>query len=312
MKRIFTHLLKLSLLFIFLCLIVFSPSVCIKSATDGLETCLKIILPSLFPFMVVSKYLIYSGYAYKISPLFSFASKLFNLPSSSSVAFFIGAVCGSPVGASCICDMVEKGQLTKKQGEHMLGFCNNTGPLFLIGSVGTILLSDRKIGYFIYLVHIISALITGIILRFKADNSFSKQITAFKKEPFPFIASVNDSVFSMLGIFGFVIIFSVICGFYNAFTPIKSDILSAIICGLLEISCGCVYISSLNLSLALRVLLVCFVCGFSGLCILFQTMYITKKTGLDIKSYLKTKVMFSLISVPVSFLLTVTCFQSLF
>ncbi len=281
---------------LFSALIILFPSVCIKSATDGLETCLKIILPSLFPFMVVSKYLVYSGYGNKISPYLSFIARLFNLPDSAGVAFLTGAVCGSPVGASCICDMVKNGHLTKNQAEHMLGFCNNAGPLFLIGTVGTILFNDKKTGYFIYFVHIFSALLTGILLRFRAPEGTNSSFFVFKRDASPFVSSVNDSVSAMPGIFGFIIIFSVICGFYNAFTPIKSDVFNALFCGLLEISCGCIYISPLHLPTASKLCLISFICGFSGLCIMFQTMHIIKKAGLDIKPCLKTKLLFSIIS----------------
>ncbi len=300
---IIPHIFKLLLVMLFTTLIVFCPSVCIKSATDGLNTCLKIILPSLFPFTVISKYLILSGYGVKLAQFLPFISKLFNLPSGGSFAFLSGIICGSPVGASCICDMVEKKQLSRAQAEHMLGFCNNSGPLFLIGTVGTLLFSDKKIGYLICLVHVASAFIVGILLRSRApSDTYLKTAVVAKKDSFPFITAVNESVNTMLGIFGFVIIFSVICGFFTSFSPVKSDLLNALFCGFLEISCGCIYISELHMPVAARLCFISLVCGFSGLCILFQTMHIIKKTGLDIKSCLKTKVLFSFVSFLICFI----------
>lgn len=301
MKRKIAYLSKFFLLCVSFGLIILFPELCIKSATDGISTCLNIIFPSLFPFMVLSKYLIYSGYGNRISRFFSFLSKIFRINNSGSVAFVMGTFCGSPVGASLVCDMVKTGNLTKKQGEHILGYCNNCGPLFLTGTVGTVLFSDKRIGWFLCVIHILSAFLTGILVRNK-KYEVNGRTAVIPSDHAPFVNAVNDSVSAIMGIFGFVIIFSVICGFFIAFSPLKSDILTTLFCGILEISCGCIYISSLHLALPLKLCLISLICGFGGLCILFQTIFITKKTGLSVMPCLKTKFLFSIVSFALCFL----------
>ena len=63
-----------------------------------------------------------------------------------SYAFIMGIISGYPVGAKIVNKFIEDGTCTKQEAERMLAFTNNSGPLFIIGTVGISLFGDTTIG----------------------------------------------------------------------------------------------------------------------------------------------------------------------
>ena len=60
---------------------------------------------------------------------------LFNVPGESAYAFIMGLISGYPVGAKIVTDLRKTNLCSKDEGERMLCFTNNSGPLFIIGTV---------------------------------------------------------------------------------------------------------------------------------------------------------------------------------
>ena len=57
-------------------------------------------------------------------------------PDSTYVyAFVLGLISGYPMGAKIVTDLRTNNNCTKDEGERMLCFTNNSGPLFIIGTV---------------------------------------------------------------------------------------------------------------------------------------------------------------------------------
>ena len=52
-----------------------------------------------------------------------------------SFPFIMGIISGYPVGAKIVCNMRSEGKLSKVEAERLLSFTNNSGPLFIIGTV---------------------------------------------------------------------------------------------------------------------------------------------------------------------------------
>ena len=166
----FNKILKLtfllSILHMSLFLIIF-PSACIETGRDAVNLCLTSVVPSLFPFLICSGFFSTSGAASVLSRYLSpLMRPLFNLPGCGAMAFVLGVVSGYPVGAACAADLYISGQCTKTEAERMCAFCNNSGPLFIMSVVGCGFLSCPQAGRYIYISHILSAIIVGIIFRF--------------------------------------------------------------------------------------------------------------------------------------------------
>ena len=57
-----------------------------------------------------------------------------------------------------------EGELPRQEAELLLGFCDNCGPAFLLGYVGAGVLGDARAGAYLYLIHVLSALLAGMVL----------------------------------------------------------------------------------------------------------------------------------------------------
>ena len=71
---------------------------------------------------------------------------LFNVPGEDSYPLIMGIVSGYPVGAKIVCDLRNKNILTKPEAERLLAFNNNSGPLFILGTIGIGLFKDTTTG----------------------------------------------------------------------------------------------------------------------------------------------------------------------
>ncbi len=171
----------------FLLLLLFYSEECISLASNGLLIWYHNMIPSLFPFMVLSGFMIRTGLSLKIGQwLQPVLGIFFHLPSRMLYAIFMGFLCGFPMGAKIVADMLEKEQISLKEGEYLLAFCNNIGPLYMLGYVIP-LFNYKDLGKvlgFMYLV----PLSYGLFLRyFHPAFSFSPfpnkqpKINAFKQ-----------------------------------------------------------------------------------------------------------------------------------
>ena len=101
------------------------------AAFDGLNLWLYTVIPSLFPFMVISSWL-----SFNTKPHFGtvdkITMKLFGIPSGLMPVFLISMLSGYPTGARIISSLYSKNSISKDTAEHMLSFCNNPGAVFII------------------------------------------------------------------------------------------------------------------------------------------------------------------------------------
>ena len=113
------------------------PQDSMSAAREGLKLCYNVIIPSLFPFFVLSALVVDLGVAGYIGrALEGLMRPLFNVPGACASAFVLGFVGGYPVGARTALSLYQKGMCTKTEAERLLSFCNNSGPAFILGVVG--------------------------------------------------------------------------------------------------------------------------------------------------------------------------------
>ncbi|MEN6313671.1 MAG: nucleoside recognition domain-containing protein, partial [Clostridiaceae bacterium] len=172
-KVIYIKLLSvpaLCLLFI-LCLILLSDAA-VKSALDGMRLWAGVVVPSLFPFFAAAEIMNSSGFIRASGLLLEPVMRpLFNVPGCGSFALVMGILSGYPVGAKITCDLKNNGELDKVEAERLLAFTNNSGPLFIIGAVGTGMYGSPRLGIFIYICHLLACITVGFIFRFYKTGS---------------------------------------------------------------------------------------------------------------------------------------------
>lgn len=129
--------LILPILFIFftISLVLFSQSN-LTASKSGFKLWANNVVPSLFPFFIAVNLLSHTNVIKHISKYCNKIMRpLFNVPGESAYAFIIGLISGYPVGAKIVTDLRNNNLCTKDEGERMLCFTNNSGPLFIIGTV---------------------------------------------------------------------------------------------------------------------------------------------------------------------------------
>ncbi len=247
-----------------LCLILMSDNM-VKAALSGLKLWAFIVVPSLFPFFIAAEIINSTGFikasGVVLEPIMR---PFFNVPGSGSFALAMGVTSGYPVGAKITCDLRNNGLLTKTEAERLLTFTNNSGPLFIIGAVGTGMFGSPQLGILLFICHFLSCITVGFIFRFyglrsKKDAHVHKsnktKLKQFKEKKIFTEAkrkltdeyvnrhssfgailgdSIKDSITTIIQIGGFVVLFSVIIqifhqtGFINILSEGASFILSPI------------------------------------------------------------------------------------
>ena len=144
------------------------PSEAAEAARQSVQLCLQTVLPALFPFFVLSSLLVACGGAQVFGrALEPFMRPLFHLSGAGAAALALGLVGGYPVGARTAAELYRGGCLPRKEAERLLAFCSNAGPGFILGICGGAVLQSARAGAYLYLVHVASALLTGVALRGK-------------------------------------------------------------------------------------------------------------------------------------------------
>lgn len=298
MKNMIKVLILLLMIF---SLVLYSETV-FKSCSEALATCFNVLLPSLFPFFVLSRIFISSGCAEIIGRVFTPIMRLlFKIQGNGATAFILGIISGYPTGAKSAVDLYNQSCVTKKEAESLICFCNNSGPLFIIGALGVGLLSSKEAGVYLYIIHILSSVTLGIILR--------STIPAIAKHPFKlytnnsktniFIESVESSVLSVINIFAYVIFFAImtdICETSNIFHTKNNSVLNSIIFSIIEMTTGIKKLSAADCTLSIKLVLSSFMLGWSGLSIHMQTKSILDKADLSFKKYLIFKLLHGIIA----------------
>lgn len=150
----------------FLVLLLADSQIAMDGARRGLSLCAETLLPSLFPFLVLSELLVALGVGDLIgSRITRPIAALFGISGKGAVSFLLGCVCGSPVGTTSAVSCVERGEMTQEELRRISLFCNNPSSGFLLAAVGEGLFGNKRAGVALLVITLLSALLVGIILR---------------------------------------------------------------------------------------------------------------------------------------------------
>lgn len=269
-------------------------------ASDALNICFEMIVPSLFPFFICSGILIYSGFCEILAKAFQFCMyPLFRISPAGSSAFILGIVSGYPLGAITAGELYANSYLSKTEAERLLAFCNNSGPLFILGSVGIAIYTNIRYGIALYVAHILAALTVGILFRFYGRNRHSAPPTRMTSPDRSvgeiFDIALQNGIRNILTVCGAVLFFSVLSRLVLDILPL-SGYASAIISGLLEFVTGTVKISGLTIPVAQKLVLTSIIVGFAGISVHAQVMAVIAKYHLSLAPYIIGKALHGIIA----------------
>jgi len=316
-KNILLPILSIIIVLFSIC----SPSSSIKAALHGINLCVNIVFPSIFPFLVCSEILIETGFMKWLGYcLDSIMRPLFNVPGCSYIAFLMGMTSGFPVGAKVTSDLRTKGWITKTEGERLIAFTNNSGPMFIIGSVATGMLNTPSVGKWLLICHWLACITVGLLFRFyKYKETYPSTIAAntlssskpryINKIPSGQLLTqaVKNSSMAMLSIGGLILIFSLIINMLSQLeiidklsyyiqillapmATLKHQTINSLLSGIIEITNGIYAVSGLSpLCTNHKLIIISTILGWSGISVHCQVLSILSSTDISIKPYILGK-----------------------
>ncbi len=278
------------------------PGETMAAARDGLQLCYNVIIPSLFPFFVLSSLLVELGLAAALGRVVEgLMFPLFRVSGAGASALVLGLIGGYPVGARTALELYQSGQCSREEAERLLCFCNNSGPAFILGVVGAGVFQSTAIGLLLYGVHITAALTVGVLFRIFCPTkegqkaSSSRAVVRTASAAGAFTSSIKGALTSTLNICAFVVCFTILLRLLTAtgvltllargigalLAPLGFDQTWAVrlLTGLLEISTGVASLAGKG-HLTGRIALAAFILGWSGLSVHCQTAALLEGSGL--------------------------------
>lgn len=306
MKKI-NIFLSIFIIYLIVCIII-SPNIYIKSVLDAVSIWTFNVLPAILPFMLLTSLLMQLSFIEKISAPFSKPfSKLYKTSTHSGYVYILSILAGYPIGSKMIADLYERGKISQNDAFKMSSFCSNSGPMFIIGSVGVGMLFSPTAGYVLFLSHIFSALINGLFyrrLRFSEDYQPDQDK---ENGGVNFNDIVCSSVQGVLSIAAIIAFFFVVSQSLSPLFNLMPEGVASIFKGVIEMTQGCLTVSkSFNLFWAVPIC--AFLISFGGISTIIQSITLLKKVNMPIWLFTLQKFTQGIISFAISLIFSLMLF----
>lgn len=281
----FRTVLSAAAVILFITAFFYDPALMGKAVGRGLTICSSSVIPSLFPFMVVSGFLVDSGLCEVIgSKLAHLTGRIFGLPGRAAAVILMSLVGGYPVGAHMTAQLVGDGSVSATDGRRMLLFCVNAGPAFIIGTVGSLMLGSRTSGIILYASLAAASLLTGAVSGLFGGRREYPAETApgVEKISSPLISSVSGAAAAMINVCAWIILFSAVTGFCSALPAGKNMML--VINAVLEVTNGCSGAAG-----ALPLPVIALILGWGGAAVHCQLLPYLERTGMKYGVFLLSR-----------------------
>lgn len=319
----------------FMAMMLSRPDYYLASARKGLALYATSVLPSLFPFYFCSLLLTNIGAARTVSDIFGKPVKLlYGVPSESAYVLLLSMISGYPVGASLTAELYGAGALTKEQAKAVASFASTSGPIFMLGTVGSAIFQDVRVGAVVLAAHYIAALINGLIFGLRGKDGLrrlfkkrgKRENSTSQNPPFPqnvrlltgaeydnlLSKTISGATLNMLYVGGYI----VLCGMLVDTLPLlKVDILLenavgfeasrpilAALYGLIEMTRGCIASAECSV-LPLSVALCAGVVSLGGLSVTLQNYTFLSRCDMKLHEILVRKLCHSAIAAALGYLL---------
>lgn len=274
-------------------LLIIDSQTAASGARDGIELCIHALIPSLFPFFLVSNLLTSAmlGDDYEIlRPL----GKLYSVSPGSESLLAVGFLGGYPVGAQNVALSFRSGQISGANARRMMAFCNNAGPSFLFGIIRS-MFAPQWVVWILWFIQIAGATLVSLLIP-SCEEHVPKTC---RSVPISFSRLMEQSLKTMAYVCGWVVLFRIILQFLNKWilgyvsVPVR-----VLLSGLLELSNGCMMLSSIE-NEGLRFLMCSIMLAMGGLCVTMQTFSVCR--GPDMSLYFPGKILQSIFCFLVSY-----------
>lgn len=262
-------------------LILLSPQQAAEAVRQAMQLCAGSVIPSLFPFLVLSSLVV--GSSPSPGPSFSaLLGRCLGCSPTGARVFLLSLLGGYPVGPRLMGQLMRRGDLSRREAEHLLFFCNNAGPAFVMGFVGLGLLGSLRAGVWLYLLHALSALLIALLFRprqpFSAPAQSRTLSPSFSQE---LVESITSAGSAMVQVCAFITFFYTALHLFAQ----RSGIAHPLVLGFVELTCGLTRLTPTRAGFVMAAGLL----GWGGLSVHAQTAAALSGTGVSLQNHLRGK-----------------------
>lgn len=279
--------------------IIQNPSETCRYALEGLTQWSTRMIPTLFPFMILSSLMLYCGTDKQLGNFLKyFLSKAMPLNCYGYYAVFMGYLCGFPMGTKVVSELFQAKKLSKRDAEMLAGFCSNIGPAYFFGLIFPMLRFcgfNKKLPFLFGMYGI--PFLYGIILcqysrrKYESIDKIKPDSTEQSGETIAtaglFSRICMDNIQSMLLLGGYVTFINAMRSILDYF-PL-SGAANAIVSSMLEIIGGIPEIFQSDMQAKVKVFWIMTALSFQGISCMVQAISFLERAHLSISRYLLNK-----------------------
>lgn len=304
-NKIFNLLIIISFIILLLELL-FHKTLVFESISYSLNTWVTTLIPSMFPFFVISDILIsYHITNYIPKSLKKTLTRIFRVSEVVLTIFFLSCLSGFPSNARNTRTMYDNKMITKEEATQALMFTHFSNPLFILTTVAVFFLNEEKYGYLILIAHYLGNIILGIITRFRRKSynvNYTPSLEKSQNFSTILMKAIKSSTDALLMILGsltcFLILSSLILTHLSA-SPYNSSLIK----GTLEITMGLKSLSLLNISDCYKVVISTMFISFGGLSVHLQVLSQLVDTDISYQPFFIARIFHAIISGGICYLL---------
>ena len=136
MKKTYKSIIIMSILIFVMFQVLSKSNTILESVTFSFNIWKNSIFPSLFPFFVLSEFLINYGFVELVSELFKpIMNKVFKIKGAGAFVFIMSLISGFPSSSKYIRELYLSKIINEKEAEKLLMFTHFSNPLLILGTI---------------------------------------------------------------------------------------------------------------------------------------------------------------------------------
>ena len=302
--KIFNSIIIIISLFVLLELFI-KKKVIYSAILYALNIWAKVLIPSLFPFFIISDILInYNITSYIPRYIKSFLKKLFNISENQITILLLSMISGFPSNARNTRTLYDNNLITLEEANHILMFSHFANPMFILTTIALFFFKNKEIGIILFISHYLSNMILGFLVRNigKYNDNIYDNNSTFDSFGNIFVKSIKKSIDTILMICGILVVFMMLSNII--ITTFNFNVYNAaIIKGIFEITIGIEAICKLNISNIYKcVISSCFL-AFGGVSVHVQVLSQITNTKIKYSYFLLGRLYQLIISGIITFII---------
>lgn len=270
----------LYIVILILCLTM--PEITIISVKETITLWFNSVVPVLLPFFIISKAIYYNGGMIYFTKFLSPVLKVLGLPQTLSFPLAMTLTCGYQTGSKTVAELENDGL---KNVDYYANICFSSSPLFVIGTIGTVILNDTKSGYMLYLIHILTVLIFASF--YKQTNNENVNFNTINGT---LTNAIAESILSIFSVCCYMILFSLIINVISLLNFIPTEI-KTFLFGILEFTKG---IKDASITFDYPLPIISFFLSFGGICVITQC--VSNYKNINVKKFIISRIICGIIS----------------